>query len=274
LIFLLALLVAIPMSTAQGAENPDDGNWHFTLTPYAWVPSVDGTLSFTPPRSGDGSPSPGAEGSPSVELSATEVREKLDFAFMAAADVRKGNWLLFTDFIYLNLSGDAAVGSIIGPSGIVEIPINIDTELDQKGFSWTFAVGYALLRSPSISLDLLLGFRDNQLKATLDWQFAEPPQLLPQSGSLSQTTVLWAVLIGVKGRIGLGATGNWYIPYYVDIGTGSSIFTWQALIGLGYRFRRVELHLSYRHLYYNTDFARLLDNVSFGGPALGLSFRF
>lgn len=249
---------------AEAAEDPYDGNWHFTFTPYLWLPSLDGTLNFNLPN-----------GSPNVDASAGDILEKLNFALMVAGDARRGNWSVFTDFIYINLSdSDATVKSVTGPGGVVEIPIDIGTQSSQKGFLWTLAASYTLLRGPAASLDVFAGFRDVQLKASLDWQFAGPLDFFPQSGSASDTTVAWVGLIGLKGRVRLSESGTWFIPYYADMGWGSSVTTWQGLIGVGYAFRWGDLQLAYRYLHYDADENKLLDDISIMGPALGATFHF
>ena len=258
---IMALLFAAP---ARAAEDPYDGNWHFTFTPYLWLPALDGTLNFNLPN-----------GSPNVDASAGALLEKLNFALMGAGDARRGNWSIFTDFIYLNLSSNnATVRSVTGPGGVVEIPIDIGTESSQRGFLWTLAASYTLLRGPVGSLDVFAGVRDVQLKASLDWQFAGPLGAFPQTGSTSDTSVVWTGLIGLKGRISLGERGTWFIPYYADIGWGSSASTWQALAGVGYAFSWGDLLLTYRYLHYNADENRLLDDISLKGPALGATFHF
>jgi hypothetical protein len=210
-----------------------------------------------------------------VSASAGDILEKLNFAFMAAGDVRKGDWSVFTDFIYLNLSDEnATVRSITGPGGVIEIPIDIGTQSSQRGFVWTLAAGYTLLRGPAASLDLFAGVRDLQLRASLDWQFAGPVGAFPQAGSASNTNVAWTGLIGLKGRVSLGGSGPWFVPYYADIGWGSSVTTWQGLIGVGYGFSWGDLLLTYRYLHYDADENRLLDDISLQGPALGATFRF
>lgn len=258
---LIGLLFAAP---ARAAEDPYDGNWRFTLTPYLWLPSLDGTLRFDLPN-----------GSPNVSASAGDILENLDFAFMATGDVRKGRWSAFTDFIYLDLSDDnAEVRSVTGPGGVVEIPVDIGTQSGVKGYLWTLAASYTLLRGPAASLDFFAGFRDAQLKASLDWEFAGPLGLFPQSGSASNTTVIWNGLIGLKGKIRLSESGTWFIPYYADIGWGASSSTWQGLIGLGYAFGWGDLHLTYRHLHYDMDEGRAIDELSLSGPTLGATFHF
>jgi hypothetical protein len=263
---LAAQLFAVALGTAQAnaAEDPYDGYWRFSFTPYLWLPSLDGTLRFNLPN-----------GSPNVSASAGDILESLDFAFMATGDVRKGRWSAFTDFIYLDLSNEnSTVRSVTGPGGVVEIPVDIGTETGLRGYLWTLAAGYTLLRGPAASLDVFAGFRDAQLKASLDWQFAGPLGLFPQAGSTSDTAVIWNGLIGLKGKIRLSESGAWFIPYYADIGWGSSSSTWQGLIGLGYAFGWGDLHLTYRHLHYDMDEGRLIDDLSLSGPTLGATFHF
>jgi len=257
----MGLLFAAP---ARAAEDPYDGNWHFDFAPYLWLPSLDGTLRFDLPN-----------GSPNVNVSAGAILEELDFAFMGAGDARKGNWSIFTDFIYLDLSTDnATVRSVSGPGGVVEIPINVNTRSGMKGFLWTLAASYTLLRGPGASLDVFAGFRDAQLKPFLDWDFAGPLGFFPQTGSTSDTYVVWDGIIGLKGKIRLSQSGTWFIPYYADVGWGSSSSTWQALIGVGYAFDWGDMHLTYRHLHYNTDANRVIDDLSLSGPTLGATFHF
>ena len=257
----MGLLFAAP---ARAAEDPYDGNLRFTFTPYLWLPSLDGTLRFDLPN-----------GSPNVSASAGDILENLDFAFMATGDVRKGNWSAFTDFIYLDLSDDnAEVRSVTGPGGVVEIPINVDTHAGVKGYLWTLAASYTLIRGPAVSFDVFAGFRDAQLKPFVDWQFAGPLGLFPQAGSASDTAVIWSGIIGLKGKIRLSESGAWFIPYYADIGWAGSSSTWQGLIGLGYAFGWGDMHLTYRHLHYDMDESRLINDLSLSGPTLGATFHF
>ncbi len=68
--------------------------------------------------------------------------------------------------------------------------------------------------------------------------------------------------------------GNWFSPYYLDIGTGDTEFTWQALAGVGYRWDWGDLILAYRHLSYDMGNDKLLQSADFSGPALGVVFHF
>src|SRR5262245_25511306 len=125
----LTVAVVLSAGQVQAAENIYDGQWHFSLTPYLWLPSTDAALRFELPS-----------GSTNVGASKSDILESLNFALMATGDVRKGDWSLFTDFIYLNLSNqNAKVRTITGPGGIVEVPIDVGSQVKLKGFLWTLA---------------------------------------------------------------------------------------------------------------------------------------
>lgn len=55
---------------------------------------------------------------------------------------------------------------------------------------------------------------------------------------------------------------------------GSSTLTWQGMTGIGYSFRWGDALLAYRHLCYDQKGDKLLQDISFSGPVLGMSVRF
>jgi hypothetical protein len=264
-IVVAAVLMLAPGLPAYAAQEGDGGNWQFSLTPYLWLPSIDGTLKYSVP--------PGAGGSPEVKFGPNDYLDNLNFALMLKGEARKGDWAIFTDVIYLNVSGEkGSVKSVGGPGGVVEIPVNIDTSIGLRGLLWQLAGSYTVARSQSATLDVLGGVRYFGVKASFDWQFAGPLGLFPQSGSFSERKDLWDAVVGVRGKVGLG--GGWFIPYYLDIGTGSSALTWQGIGGVGYSFKWGDVLLAYRHLYYDQKDDKLIQSFRFSGPALGANFRF
>jgi hypothetical protein len=40
----------------------------------------------------------------------------------------------------------------------------------------------------------------------------------------------------------------WFVPYYLDVGAGDSYLTWQALAGIGYKFKWGETAAFWRYL--------------------------
>jgi len=273
----LALLALIAMSLPLHAEEPPARDkWMFSVRPYLWVPSISGTLKYSiPPGSGGGGPT--------VDLS-SYILQNLNFALMVSADARKGDWAVLTDLVYLDIkSDDSTVKSVgfSGPGGRVEVSAAADvgTELRLTGFEWELAGAYTVAHYGKSSLEVLAGMRYLGIEAKTDWSLSAsvtgpgPGQSFANSGGVSDRVDLWDGIVGIRGAVALGS-GKWGIPYYVDVGTGSSAFTWQGMTGIEYRFHWGELQLVYRHLYYDMKEGELLQSVSFSGPALGARFHF
>jgi hypothetical protein len=107
---------------------------------------------------------------------------------------------------------------------------------------------------------------DNDLKLTL--QGADGRFYRQREVSLDQD--VWDAIAGFRGQI-LFPGSDWYLPFYADIGTGESNLTWQAMLGVGYRFDWGEVTLAYRALGY--DFDENNADMTLYGPGLGVGFR-
>lgn len=229
-------------------------------------------------------------GQPNVETGPNDYLENLDFAVMLAAEVRKKRWSVFTDVIYLDFSAEKSIVKSVDfvvPNPItpklppVEIGAGLDagTKTSLEGIQWTLAGGYNLVQTKSAVLDIFGGSGTSALTPLLIGHLRQQSitriggLAFPRSGSISQSEDLWDGIVGTRGRINLG-NSSWYLPYYLDIGTGSSDFTWQGLLGVAYTSKWVNIKLAYRHLYYDTDGGKLLDDFRFSGPAFGATFRF
>jgi len=269
--------LAAPLRASAQAD-PDP--WKFSIMPYLWVPSIDGKINYGPPPTG------GATAN--VEMSTSSVLDNLAFAFMINGEARKGRWLVATDVIYMDLhSGDSQVTSVDfnpGPGRInlSTSQLNTSTSTKLTGWLWTTVGGYAAIQEPRASLDVLGGFRYLGLKTSTDWQLSTTVTgtlggnsvTFGREGNVEKSEDLWAGIVGAKGRVKLG-DGNWFVNYYADLGGWSSLFTWQGAAGVGYAFKWGEIIFDYRYLYYSqSGNDKLIDNLSFGGFALGANFRF
>ncbi len=260
---LAAILLLAPFHAIAQAGGDQ---WRFTLTPYLWLPNMDGTLKFSTP--------PGTGGGPSVNVVPNNYLENLDFAMMLAGEARKGDWAIISDLIYLDFSDESsAVKAVNGPGGVVQVPVDGGSSTGLKGLVWELAASHTVARSRTATFEVLGGFRYFGVEASVQWRLAGPIGLLPQAGSHTETVDLWDAIVGVRGSVRLGG-GNWYVPYYLDAGVGSSALTWQGMSGIGYSFRWGDVLLAYRHLFYDQKGDELFQDFSFSGPALGASFRF
>ena len=271
-------VTCVVVSGAALAETSSD-EWQFQITPYLWLPTIDGTLNYDLP--------PGGGGSPDISVGPTDWLELLNFGVLVAASARKGRFSMFTDFVYLSMTknGDGRVVSVEGtvPGGFTSIPVSADltlnTRTDMDGLVWTLAVGYTVKETETSSVDIFAGARLFSVDFSSSWDLTAAittpggQELLSAQGSIGSDTDLWDGIVGMRGHFGFG-DGNWSVPYYFDIGTGSSDLTWNAMAGLSRPFGWGDLTFVYRHLAYDEDADGLMRSFSFSGPAFGVAFRF
>lgn len=184
-----------------------------------------------------------------LDIDFDDILGDLKMAFMGAFAARKGKWAVMTDFIYLDMEDDETISGT-----------NISVELS----SWiiTPSVGYTVLESDRGSLNVLLGARYLYLKTDLGVGGAQ----------YSESGDNWDGIVGITGQVMLNE--KWYLPYYLDIGTGDSDMTWQGNIGIGYRFSKCDVIVSYRYLDWDFDDGKAIDNMNISGPMIGLKFLF
>jgi hypothetical protein len=256
-------MVFAAAARAGSEADPYDGSWHFLVTPYIWTPRIDGTLNFAT----------GTGIKPVVSITPIDYLDNLNVPLMLMGEVRRGMGAIATDFVFVDFSGEKAeVKSIGGPGGNVEIPIDTGSTVGLRGTIWTLDGCYTVWRGETATLDVLGGFRYFRVEASLDWDLAAAG-LLPQSGSHSQTENLWNGVAGIRGRVGFGGS-RWFVPYYADVGTGSSDWTWLGTAGIGCAFGWGDMLLSYRDVVFDAGETNLIERLRLTGPALGVGIRF
>jgi hypothetical protein len=254
--------------TASAQVNMFDGNWHFSVSPYVWLPTINMSATIRGPL--------GNERDPSVSIDPGSYLSSLDMAFMITAEARKGDWSIFTDWVYNDFAkSDANVRSVGGPTGRIDTIANTSSKVSVRNNLWTTAGSYTAWRNGASHLDVLAGFRYLGMDTGLDYNFTILTNAGPlaRGGNISESKDFWDFIAGVKGNINLSEDGKWFMPYYVDIGTGTnSNWTWQALVGAGYRFNWGAVTLSLRNISYNFD--KDDGNMRLTGGAVGLTFPF
>jgi len=257
-----AMAAAVMAPNAVSAQALSD-QWQFGASIYGWLPDIHGNTTFP-------------AGGSNLSVSASQIIGNLKFAGMGTFAAQKDHWGVFTDLIYLDVGGsksgtrDLTVGNVTLPAGV-----SANASLDVKSSIWTLAGSYRVMADPGSSFDVFAGFRSIELKQDLRWQFSAdiggiaPP---PRSGGSEAKINNIDGIVGAKGRYAFGANREWYVPYYVDVGTGQSDLTWQAVGGIGYTFSWGEAFAVWRYLDYNFKNAKIED-ASFSGPAIGVAFH-
>ena len=238
---------------AQSESSETEDQWQFSGAIYLWGADLGGHTKS------------GSE----VEVGFSDLLDNLEMAFMGAFAARKNNWSLLADVIYMDLGVDKTTDLSI-PVGSMQVPVTTSVSLDVEAWILHFAGGYNLYSEGESRLDLIGGARYLDLDQNM---FLQLQSLGPGlSRTISESLTSFDGIVGLKGHASLGE--RWFLPYYVDIGTGESKLTWQATAGIGFRAGRVwDLALVYRHLEWDLDSTRVVDDINFSGPTLGVIFR-
>jgi len=239
---LLTSLIIAPLTAVA-----DEQDWEYEGAVYLWGASIGGTTV-----AGD-----------DVDISFSDLIRNLDMAFIGTFAARKDQWGLFADLIYLNVSDD-----IQTTANIIDRPVTLKTGVDLKGFITTLGGSYRVLDTDATSLRLLAGARYLKLDTELKFNLGEGrlPRTVSESGSV------WDGIVGIRGQADLN--DQWYLTYYADVGGGDSKRTWQMLVGVNYRFERVDAVFGYRYLDWDFDDSDAFDDLNLSGPFAGVKFRF
>ncbi|HEY3179899.1 MAG TPA: hypothetical protein VGL25_13565 [Casimicrobiaceae bacterium] len=127
-----------------------------------------------------------------------------------------------------------------------------------------------------MNVDAFAGARLLSVDSRLGWEFSTDfgPFVGPgRQGSADAKLNNWDGVAGVKGRLNFGANREWFVPYYVGVGTGDSDLTWQGIAGIGYAFKWGEIIAAWRYLKYDFKSSQKLENLTFNGPAVGVAFH-
>ena len=188
-------------------------------------------------------------------------------ALMGLLEARKDKWTLLADVIYLNVSGDQT-----STANLINRPVTAKLDVGLKGWIVTAAGSYAIKETDSSRLDLLAGGRYLYMDADLDFRVSAVGPFGPWREKVSESGHVLDGIVGLRGRTSL--SDKWYLTYHADIGAGDSDLTWQALVGLNYRFSKVDAAFGYRYLKWEFDDNDTFDDLDLSGPYAGARFSF
>ena len=167
LALLMLTVIFAPIFTAQAQAQsvaPPADQWTFSITPYLWLPNVNGTLKYSVP--------PGA-GSPEVEAGPNDYLQNLQAVIMISGEVRKDRWSVFTDLIYLEFADEkSSVKAVDFGGSLVNSSLNLATSSSLRGTEWTLGAGYAVQTGPAVTLDVFGGLRYFDLTVSTNWQLS------------------------------------------------------------------------------------------------------
>lgn len=242
------LAAAIPAALPAAAQTyPTSDGWAFAVSPYVWLPGLSTSVGTS-------------RGTVDVDMSSGDAVSDLNFAFMGAAEARKGKWGLIGDLVYSDISTSDST-----PLGALWDKAEVDTKLS----AITVYAGYRVFENDRAYLDVLGGGRFFSLDVDLS---LTPGAARGLSYNLSDN---WAnPVFGLRGRYQFN--DKWYATALGDLGgfAGDSN-SWQAFGSVGYQFNPTwSLQAGWRYM----DVEKSIDNIDIGvalnGPIIGFTARF
>jgi hypothetical protein len=273
---------AVSTAHAQIASTPaapgSAPGWIFSVTPYAWLPTVSSTYSYTGPR--------GATVTNSISAGFGDYLSELNFALMGGAEARYDRFTIMTDLIYGNASittGNSHFSNVNLGLSSIDIPrqLQLNTGTRAATTIWSVAGGYTLLQGDWGNLDAVAGIRTLFMSATSNYTLAadilapDRTIALSHSGSLNLGVTKVEGIGGITGRINI-PNSSFYLPFYLDAGGGSVPFTWQVYAGVAYKAATwVDVSLGYRYLGFSGGSKTMgIEKLNLGGVLLAGTFHF
>ena len=261
LLLAFASLACANMAHADEAISPIPkvvaDEWRVSVSPYAWLPTVNTTDSG------------GGPGSKNVDLSLNQIVSNLKSGVMIAGEVHYGKWGVSADLANavvskssgFNYHGDPAYR--FGDKGTLQATL------------FNFMGSYTAFNNENAYVDALLGVRWISLTTTIDLNLVGTNQKISYGSPASGTYGV----VGVNSRYRI-MDSNWYVPFYADAGTagGPNHFTWQASTGVGVALTKmIDVSLTYRAIGFDiktgSNNQELIKGL-FHGPQIMGTFNF
>jgi len=260
----MAMVVTATVAFGIARADPTD-DLSFRVVLYGWLPDVGGETTFPQNDGGE------------VSSDDSSILDSLSMAFMGSLAVERGRWGAFTDVIYLNFGNTKSrTRGLTVNDQPLPISATAKAELDLTGWSWTVAGSYQLRDESNGGLQAFAGARLLDMTQTLDWKFSGDVASIPvgeREGHAEASLSNVDFVAGAKGQFRFGADHQWFTPYYMDVGTGDSDLTWQAMAGVGRSFHWGDVILAWRYLDYDLQSGNDIQSVNFNGPAIAAAFR-
>jgi hypothetical protein len=252
------------IAVANGV-NMWDGQWHVEVSPYAWLPWMYTSVQLPPIAGG---------GNPTIETQPSQYLKHVNMAAFLDGTVRKGDWAIWTDLVYMNLSANPTHERQLSlPGGAASVSVIRTIDAGVRASIWTLAPSYTVMNNGVGTLDVMAGLRYTSLRASLAYQFTGAQLPVAVGGGFWPSADSVDGLIGVRGSLRLSRDGKWYLPYEADVADGSNNWQNNEFLGVGYHFLWGDVSLAVRNLTYELSNRPILEKVRMTGPVVGASFR-
>jgi hypothetical protein len=227
------------------AASADD-SWHVGVTPYLWFAGMHGTV--------------GALGrQTSVHASFGDIISNFNIGFMATFEARKNRFGTTTDLVWMRLSDDKALPSLL--TGITSVDVKL------RQFVLTPKLYYRVVDQQKIKVDAMVGFRFFHIGEGLEFS----PNLI---GGVDASQN-WADAVG-GARFQIPLSEKALVTIAGDAGGGGARVDYQVAALLGYRIgKKCILQAGWRYM--DVDFRganAFIYDVATSGVVGGVTINF
>ena len=234
--------VAVPQVT---------NDWHGSISPYLWGVNVTGSLYYDQSKLG------------TVNMGTGQLLQNLNVGGMLFAELHKGNFGVMADLFYAKMTLNKS--SVVGQ-------MDLGSKTTAETGVYTLAGTYTLHNTSNSYVDALAGVRILALNTTTNISIGDTPY----SAVAKMSSTIADPVVGVKGRFRIADT-DYFVPFYIDVGGGSSNteVTSQQLLGIGKAYDWGEATLAFKNLYYKQKSqSSATADLNMYGVIVGATFRF
>lgn len=242
-----------PASEPSPALTVDGKPWKFVIAPYLWIPAQHGTIGIRRVN---------ANVSMTVGDTWNALWDNFRFAGCLHMEAVKDRWSIFGDAMYMHLGND-----------VKDLPVNVNYKQGIFELGCAYAIhdgplpGAAADSTVRVRIEPLVGVRVWYLDATIETPI--------DSRGVNETWV--DGFGGIRGELAFNETFS--LTGRVDIGTGMSDLTWNALTMVNVNLNEHwALFAGWRWLSDNyskgSDMDRFAYDMMFNGPFAGVKITF
>ncbi len=234
--------VAVPQVTNE---------WRGSISPYLWGVNVNGSLYYDQSKLG------------TVSMGAGQLLQDLNVGGMLFAELHKGHFGVMADLFYAKMT--------LNKSSVVR-QMDLGSKTTAETGVYTLAGTYTLHNTNNSYVDALAGIRVLSLNTRTNISIGDTPY----NAVAKMSSTIADPVVGVKGRFRIADT-DYFVPFYLDVGGGSSNteVTSQQLLGIGKAYSWGEATLAVKNLYYKQKSqSNATVDLNMYGVLVGATFRF
>lgn len=236
---------AAASTSASPQVGMPESDWHFTVSPYLWLPGVHGTVGAN-------------DHVVSVHATPGDLLSNFRFGLMGLVDTRYKRVVIPVDFVWVRL----------GDSRSFPLTDEVDSaNLKASEFILTPKIGYRLIDSQIVKVDALAGFRYWHFGQSLHLTAGDTTFRFSSSQNWVDPLVGGRIMANLSPKIEVtiaGDVGGW--------GTGSQL-DYQIAGLIGYRIKpSVVLQVGYRYLDVDYRSGGSVIDMATSGAVIGATF--